>query len=139
MSYCTQQDLITRFGADELGVVANDGVGGIDENAIGRAIDDASALINGWIQAQYALPLATVPPLLNLLACDIARYQLHDQNAGEEIRNRYNDALKTLKDIASTKLKLGLGGGESAAKAAQAITVESIPAMWSRRNSGGFI
>jgi len=40
------------------------------------------------------------------MSCDITRFMLWDDNAPEEVRNRYNDAIARLKDIAKGMMKL---------------------------------
>jgi phage gp36-like protein len=47
-----------------------------------------------------------VPQIITYISCDITRFMLWDDNAPEEVRNRYNDAIARLKDIAKGMMKL---------------------------------
>lgn len=107
MTYATQADLETRFGQGELAELT-DRVNGavIDTGVVARALADAEAEIDGYLASRYSLPLATVPPLLPRLCADIARYYLHDERVTEAVRNRYTDAVRVLKSIASGDVQI---------------------------------
>jgi phage gp36-like protein len=105
--YCTSDDLLTRFGMDEIIQLSDhDNTGAINTTVVDQAITDASAEIDGYISSAYDLPLSETPALLNLYACDIARYRLFGDGAFEAVTERYNIALKYLRDIASGKVQL---------------------------------
>ena len=109
MTYAIQQNLIDRFGNTEiLQLTDRDGDAAIDAAVIDGALEDADALINSYLESRYSLPLTSTPRLLRNLASDIARYQLYDDRAPESVKNRYDAAIATLKDIASGKAQLGL-------------------------------
>lgn len=107
MTYAVQQDLIDRFGADELAQLT-DRVNGsvIDASVVARALADADAEIDGYLAARHALPLSSVPPILLLTGCDIARYRLFGDRTTEEVRSRYDDAVRRLKGIATGSVVL---------------------------------
>lgn len=109
MGYCTQGDLIARFGEPELIQRADrDGDGTPDAAVVSRAIDDASAEIDGYLASRYQLPLPTVPALMVRIAGDIARYLLWQEQASDEVRRRYEDARRLLEAISVGKVSLGL-------------------------------
>ncbi len=115
MSYATLQSLIDRFGADEILQLSDRDVpplGAINEAVVTRALTDAANTIDGYLAARYTLPLPSVPPLLELFACDIARYRLMTRPP-DEARQRYTDALGWLDKVAQGKIELG--GASSAA------------------------
>jgi phage gp36-like protein len=119
MTYAVKQDLIDRFGSDEL-VQLTDRVTvpptTINDTVVGKALTDADELINGYLAgAEIALPLASVPDLVKSLACQIARYFLHAQAPTETVRQNYQDALKSLRDIADGRIALQVGGEQAAA------------------------
>lgn len=115
MTYATQQDLEDRFGADELiQLTDRTNVGAIDSTVVSRALGDADAEINGYLAAQYTLPLATVPAVLVRLACDIARYQLGADRVTEAMRERYKDAVSFLKSLSKGDAQLGVATGQAA-------------------------
>lgn len=107
MAYATAQDLIDRYGEDELVHITDRlGSGQIDAAVVSGALADAEAIIDGYLAGRYPLPLASVPPNLVLLACTLARYQLWANRASEEIRQRYEDAIRYLERVASGSILL---------------------------------
>ena len=107
MSYATQSDMTERFGAVELAQLS-DRVNGtvIDVAVVARALADADAEIDAYLARRYQLPLASTPPVLVRMACDIARYRLYDEAVTEAVRVRYNDAVALLKRMASGEVEL---------------------------------
>ncbi|HGF7190631.1 TPA: gp436 family protein [Vibrio cholerae] len=103
--YCTQADLESRFGADELADLT---LG--DTAKIVQAIEDATALINGYIAGRCQLPLPTVPAVLVSLCADIARYRLYDEvlDAEHQAARRYQSAIKYLENVGTGRLSLGV-------------------------------
>ena len=109
MNYAVKQNLIDRFGQTELAQLT-DRVDGetIDDAVLNRALDDADAIINSYLQTRYTLPLASVPPRIVEVACDIARYKLYEDRVTDIVRQRYSDAIAWLKDVSSGRAGLGL-------------------------------
>lgn len=119
MTYATQQDLIDRFGSQELiELTDRASTGAIDATVITRALNDADAEINGYLAGRYSLPLATTPPALSRMACDIARYRLYEDRATEAVTQRYKDAVRFLDGIAKGLVSLGLNAAGTAPEAA---------------------
>jgi phage gp36-like protein len=120
MSYCSLQDLIDRFGERslvELTDRAEASTGEVDTDVTDRAIADTDAMIDmidGYLKVRYALPIASVPPLLTDLALAIAFYKLHVHVAEEKVRTDYQDALKMLSAIALGNVLLDVAGAEPA-------------------------
>lgn len=107
MPYATQQDLVDRFGSQELAQLTDPAAGAtINATTVARALADADAEIDTRLAARYALPLATVPTVLVRIAADLARYFLFDVRATEQVRNRYTDATKLLAKIATGEVLL---------------------------------
>jgi len=139
MPYCTAQDMIDRFGEPELlQLTDRAGVGVIDDQALGLAINDASAQIDGYLAGRYELPLATVPTILVSLACDLARYQLYDIRATDSVEKRRDDAIAYLKDVATGKVSLGLSSGGVAATPSDGAQMQSGGRIFGR-DTGGFL
>lgn len=110
MTYASQQDLIDRFGEQELIRLtdrADPPSDAIDADIVTRALEDADADINAYLVRQHTLPLDPVPRLVLNLACDIARYKLHAEHAPEQVEERHKSALKMLTDLATGKASLG--------------------------------
>lgn len=128
-AYLTLDDLIRRFGRDEMLGIAEDkddeSRDAIDQVKVADAIQDAvgeidSALAGGG----YRLPLASVPPLLTAYGCDIARYRLYDNRATDQVTKRYDDAIKALRLVANGTLKLGLPKVDDEVTSAGTVTME---------------
>ncbi|WP_312929107.1 gp436 family protein [Stutzerimonas nitrititolerans] len=112
-AYLTLDDLIRRFGRDDILDLAEDKDDDTGETIDQDKVDDAIQDATGEIDSALAgggdrLPLASVPPILTAYGCDIARYRLNDERATEQVTKRYDDAIKALRAIASGALKLGL-------------------------------
>lgn len=110
MPYAILTDLEQRFGTAEL-IQQTDltGAGVINAALVSRAIDDATALIDGYLGGRYALPLLVTPPLLVTLCCDLARYTLYVDAAPEIVEKRRDQAVATLRDIAAGRVHLDVG------------------------------
>lgn len=116
--YATQADMVGRYGEDAVLLIADrDRDGVIDPAVVERALTDATGEINSYLRAKYRLPLASVPEDLRRVACDIAHYRLSDDATllTEEKRQRYDDALAWLKDLARGVARLDLPAPPSSA------------------------
>lgn len=136
MPYCTQADLIERFGENELLAIARDESGtAIDTAVVERACDDASGEIDGYVSAAgYPVPLSPVPRIVIANACDIARYRLYDEQPNPVVEKRYDDAVKSLKSVSRGEVKLGISTGPSSSSAGS-VQMNSGRQVF---NSGGF-
>ncbi len=134
--YATQANLETRFGTEELAQLT-DRVNGttIDAAVVARAIADAEAEIDASLGTRYQLPLTSVPPRLERLTCDMARYFLYDDRVTESVRVRYEDAQRTLKAIAAGTQtiegaavleKQAAGGGVSSRTPARVFNADTL-------------
>ena len=98
-SIITRQDLIDRFGEDELVLLTDrEGRGVIDDEVLNRAIEDAEAETAAYIQAA-GLVLPSPPKVLVIQVCDIARYYLHDNGETQVVLDRYKQAIAWLRDV----------------------------------------
>ena len=106
MAYATLDDLVARFGEQEL-IDQTDRVSGtnVDAELVARVLDYASATIDPYLAGRYDLPLPSVPALLVGLCCDMARYALYPDAAPEMVKDRYNNALRLLREIAAGTLQ----------------------------------
>ena len=114
MIYATQSDITTLYSEDALYVADRDGDGVPDEAAITRALASASSEIDSFIGVRYTLPLASSTDLLVQFCVDIAIYRmaLGRDVLSEAHRQRYDDAIKHLKEISrgNASLNIQLGG-----------------------------
>lgn len=115
MAYATKADLIDRFGLQELVQLTDRTLvppTTVDDTVVGRALDDATSRIDGYLAKVYAVPLATVPPIVVKIAADIARYDLHGKRAGkdDQVTRAYAEAVKWLGDVSRGLVRLDDGG-----------------------------
>lgn len=73
---------------------------------IDSAIASACAVADGYIAARYSTPVSSVGSALKSAVLDIARYSLWDNQAPDEVRTRFEDALRWLRDVSSGKAVL---------------------------------
>lgn len=108
MPYATLADLTARFGEQEL-IDQTDRLSGtnVDAAVVARALEDASATIDGYLTGRYALPLPSTPPLLVGLCCDLARYALYPDAAPPRVKDSYQNALRVLREIARGTIQMG--------------------------------
>ncbi|WPY94679.1 DUF1320 domain-containing protein [Limimaricola variabilis] len=113
MPYTTVQALTDRYGAAMLVALSDRGeapTGAIDLDVLGRALEDADAVIDGYLAGRYALPLETVPPLIADLARAIAIWKLHRHEPDPKIAEDQRSAMRTLGDIAKGTVRLPVAG-----------------------------
>ncbi len=138
--YCAKQDLINRFGEDELiNLTDRNDMSVIDEVILAQAIADACAEMNGYIGSRYALPLATIPETLKPFSCDIARYKLYDEQATEHVTERYNSAIKFLLSVSKGHISLGVDSDGAKATSTDFAEIQSAGSVFGVKNSSGFI
>ena len=168
MPYATATDLLTRFDAAEIAqrvdrlvprvvtaellrdvAAANPLSDYTDEEAaqagvamivVDRALRDAADTINSYISGRYSLPLSPVPPVLERIACDLARYYLYDDQVTEPIKQRHDDCIKVLRDVQAGRVQLGADADSGAQPVSTgAAELVSGSKVWSRDTSTGFI
>jgi phage gp36-like protein len=113
MTYATQQDLIDRADAGEQTLIeltdrATPPTDAIDPVPVAKALADADAVCNMYLQAKYTLPLLSVPVVLRSIAADIALYSLYGNREASKVEERYKMAIKQLEQISKGQLSLGL-------------------------------
>lgn len=132
--------MVGRFGEDELiQLTDTSGSNAVDATKVEQAIDDASSMIDGYLQGRYDLPLANPPAVLTKLCADIARYNLYDNGVTELIQTRFDAAMKFLKSVSSGEVQLGLAIDDSTTESDSLIEMQSSESVFSRTNASGFI
>lgn len=107
VTYCTQQNLIDRYGSPELVQITNpDNLAAttINVTVLNKAIADATAEIDGYLTGY--LPLSPVPANFERLACDITRYHLYDDLVTEQVKERYKNHISYLIKVAEGKISI---------------------------------
>jgi len=110
MNYATADDLVTRFGLDEISQIAepeDPGAADFDLARVDSALADATAQIDSYLRVRMTVPISPVPDVLRSAAADLARFKLHDDHAPEAVADRYRSTVQWLKDIAAGRASLG--------------------------------
>lgn len=100
--YATTADLIARYGEAELIDLTDRGsvaTGAVVSAVAEAAILDACGEVEAYLGVRYSVPVTPVPVQLVAVTCDIARYRLHDDRPTEDVRKRYEDAVRWLRDV----------------------------------------
>ena len=138
--YAAKQDLVARFGENELiQLTDRTNAGIIDETVLEQAINDANAEINGYLGGRYQLPLAIVPASIKPLCCDIARYKLYDDQSSEQVNKRYDAAIRFLSSVSKGHISLGIDTGGEKAIGSDLAEIQSAGSLFARAKSTGFI
>ena len=106
MAYTDKEELTARYGDEIAQLIDRDNSGSEDTDALDSVINDADSIIDGYLAGRYATPLKKVPQQVIEIASEITRYKLWDDKAPEEVRKRYEDAMKRLRDIATGLITL---------------------------------
>ncbi|EED2683836.1 DUF1320 domain-containing protein [Salmonella enterica subsp. enterica serovar Mbandaka] len=109
-----------------------------NEKKLAQALSDAGALADSYLSAKYSLPLAVVPQVLVQHCCAIAFYYLCDQQATDQARDRYREALTWLREVKNDSIPIGVDEAGSAPES------DDLPQMQAEapvfgRNQKGFI
>lgn len=142
MSYASRQSLIDRYGERLLLQVADRAdppAGSIDTDLVDAALADADAVIDGYLAGRYALPLATVPPVLVPIAQAIAIYRLHVYEPEKKIGDEYKDAVADLLRISRGDIKLPVAGVEPASSGGEGVETVDRDRDFTPENLRGFI
>jgi len=140
MAYATRQDMEDEFDLAELILLTDpDNIQIIDET-LNYALERGATEIDCFLSKRNSLPIASIPDALSYINCDIARYYLHDNGAGEDVIRRYNDAIKKLTNYAKGLIDFGLDeGGDQTTDpnaAASGISIESFGRVFTRADNG---
>ncbi|MDI3259693.1 MAG: DUF1320 domain-containing protein [Sinobacteraceae bacterium] len=114
MAYATLQDVLDLEGEDTLYAAADrdrDGTLNAAETlAVSDALDAGAAEMDSYIGQRFDLPLPSAPPWAKRLNIDIALYRLARSADAltNELRQRYEDAIAFLKNVATGRAGLAL-------------------------------
>lgn len=135
MAYCTLQNLIDEFGETELiQLTDRSNAGVVDQDVLDRALQRADRMIHRYLGGRQALPVDADD--VADLACDITRYYLFQTVPPDEVRTRFEDALKTLDKMAKGLLAVADTAGQAAAPSGDAAQVVSGGHVFGRSDTG---
>ena len=94
MAYAVRADLVSRFSEAEVVSLESIGLSAPSSAVSNAALTDAEEEINSLVAVRYALPLPSVPSPLKSAVCDVARFKLYKDQATDEVKYRYERAMK---------------------------------------------
>jgi len=142
MPYATQAMLVTRFGEQTIVMLTDRApvpTGAIDAGLVAQELANTDAVIDGYVGNRYRLPLDPVPALVADLALSIAIYKLHVNTTEAKVKDDYDQAIRTLRDIASGVVKLDAAGVEPASSGASGVQFIDRDRPLSPESMTGFI
>ncbi|MBO9419157.1 DUF1320 domain-containing protein [Labrenzia sp. R4_2] len=115
MAYASLQDMIDRFGDDELVQLtdrSNRPASTIDAGVVAAHLSDAENLADSYLAKRYRLPLDPVPEILTRIVCDIARATLYGRTLENDdpVTKAKAEAMAWLKDVAKGLVQLEAEG-----------------------------
>ena len=141
--YASIQDCIDRRGEESLRELADDPhAHALAWSGLEAALDDATDEIDAYVGARHELPLDPVPRVLQRLCVEIGIYRRADSadRGTEEMRKRYEDAIRLLKDIQSGRASLGVADPDAPARAeSPAVSIDSSPRVMTRESLRGVL
>ncbi|AYC19820.1 hypothetical protein DZA65_02942 [Dickeya dianthicola] len=139
--YATRDDMVLAFGEREcVSLTDRDFAGEIDDDVLTGALTRASAEIDSYLAGRYPVPWNDTPRILVGRCCDIARYLLCGAGTQmtDEIRERYNDAIRYLERVADGRITLGrLPSGDVVQPSGISTTFASAGRCFGRDSTGG--
>jgi phage gp36-like protein len=119
-AFVEPQGLVDEFGETELTELtdtASPRAGEVDYGVAQRACDRVNTEIAAALSARYPVPLSAVPEVLRYVGLDLAHYYLYQTEPPTWVQTRFDAAKRTLRDIQSGALPLGVdASGASAAQ-----------------------
>lgn len=109
--YVSPQALVDEFGEREMTLLTDVGVeraGEVDFSVAQRACDRVNAELAAALAARYTLPLASTPEVLKYIGQDLAHFYLYQSEPPSWVQTRFDAARKTLRDIQTGALPLGI-------------------------------
>jgi phage gp36-like protein len=129
VAYATSADAVTLYGEDYvLTAVDRDANGEADVSALTAALAQASGEVDSYVGRRYPTPLVSPPDIIKRLTVDIAVYQTAATFGGgltEEKRQRYDDAIKWLTNVAKGLVVLGLPAPDASTADLPQLSTES--------------
>lgn len=140
MSYATLTDIRKWLDEDVLIQLTDDGDAGVmDTEVIAAALADANAVVDGYLGARHALPLASPPAILAKLEADIAIVMLYNRRNGppEHWQRQHDNAIAFLQKVNEGKITLG-PSDPAGTGAADTVETSSEDAVFNRDTLGNY-
>jgi phage gp36-like protein len=111
MAYATQDNLVPlrMTESDLIELTDDDNTGAVNTTIVDAALEEASGKVDSYCRNRYVTPLQSSDDVV-ALTTDIAVYLLfsrrRDARPNEIVRQRFEDAMKFLSDIATKKASI---------------------------------
>lgn len=143
MAYASQQDLIDRFGETELQQLTdkvNRPATTIDETTVSKCLADAEDLVDSYVGKLYSLPIASPPPILTRITCEIARFYLHGRRVDKDdpVSRAHDAAIAWLKDLSKGMVQLEADGIAASQAGDSEVRTEAPDRVFTRDSMKGF-
>ncbi|GGB55079.1 hypothetical protein GCM10011316_28960 [Roseibium aquae] len=143
MPYAVLEDLIDRFGEDELFQLTdrtNRPASTIDTGIVAAHLSDAENLADSYLAKRYRLPLDPVPEVLTRIVCDIARATLHGRTMDKDdpVAKAKEDAVAWLKDVVKGLVQLEAEGLAPEQPSGGTVQVRGPDRVFSKDSLTGF-
>lgn len=138
--YASREDMVLAFGELEcVSLTDRDFTGQIDDAVMTAKLTQASAEIDGYLAGRYPLPWTDTPRVLTGRCCDIARYLMCGAGTQmtEEVRLRYEDAVRYLERVADGRITLGRSPGGEVVRSGTGARFVSNGRAFGRDETGG--
>lgn len=114
MAYASIADMVLWFGEREIARASTPDempVAGVVPAPVTSALENASAIIDGYLRRRYQVPLAVAPSEISRACGTLARYDLltgGSRQASEQIRDDRKEAMAWLRRISEGTVLLDL-------------------------------
>lgn len=109
MPYATALDMVDAFGWSEMRDLTDTGeprLDDVNQVVLGKALQDASDMIDGYLVGRYALPFANAPQVLRVHCRGLARYLLMTHTPDERAKGDFAAAMQYLQRVAAGSIAL---------------------------------
>ncbi|QRM23522.1 DUF1320 domain-containing protein [Burkholderia pseudomallei] len=139
--YLTTAQLVAMFGNPLVQVAGL--TQPVADGALDAFINLAEDEVDVYVGSAYALPLQSVPPILERIVADIARWFIYNSRpssiADASTKDRYDAAVTLLKQIRDGKLTLGVPNQDAAVAQPTTLPLFNVPVKrFDRRFFNGY-
>ena len=142
MPYALAADLQARYPDVRLAELSDPTGVAVQNARLQTALTDASAEMDSYLGRRYFFPLASVPPILTRVCCDIAIYRLQallPKEVVADARRRFEDATTWLDDLASGRIYLpDLAGVELSSGPSVRVIFTAAPRVFGAGSFGDY-
>jgi len=135
MAYCTQDDVESRIGREDLTALADhNGDGAPDADVVTQAIASADAVIDSYLGTRFDVPVSPAPEVLKTRAVSLAVYflRLGRDSVTEDARRQYEDDVAWLREVVQGTVTLGIEPEPDESSAAPSVRYDTQARIFGR-------